>query len=96
MVEPTTVEAEQNQEDTGPQPEEAEHPKPSDVKKAFGINLPSGKRERTFAKILLAIALIWVVVWATNRGYPFWPGVAGILTIPLLLAALVVDNLSKE
>lgn len=66
------------------------------TKKLFGMILPSGKREGTFAKIILAIALVWLVVWATNRGYPFWPGLAGVLTIPLLLLAMMVDNVYKE
>lgn len=66
------------------------------MRKLRGIVMPSGKRESIFAKIILAIALIWAFAWATNRGYPFWPGLAGVLTLPLLLLALVVDNLYKE
>ncbi len=87
--------------ESGPQPNrpevEAKHSHRSHaIKRVLGGIMPSGKRESIFTKILLAIILIWVVVWATNRGYPFWPGLAGVLTIPLLLVALVVDNLSKE
>lgn len=66
------------------------------VKKVLGGIMPSGKRERIFTKIIIAIILIWAIVWMTNRGYPFWPGLAGVLTIPLLLAALMIDNAYKE
>jgi len=66
------------------------------VKKVLGGIMPSGKRERLFTMIILAIILIWAIVWMTNRGYPFWPGLAGVLTIPLLLAALMIDNAYKE
>lgn len=88
-------------EESGPQPNqpevEAKHSRlPHAIKRVLGGIMPSGKRERIFTKILLAIILIWVVVWATNRGYPFWPGLAGVLTIPLLLAALMIDNTYKE
>lgn len=91
----TEPEVEQKEE-SDPRPEDAKRLKPSGVKKFFGINPPSGKREKIFTMILLSIALVWVVVWATNRGYPFWPGLAGLLTIPLLLLALMVDNIYKE
>lgn len=63
---------------------------------AVGAGRGAGKRESIFKKLILAIVLIWLVAWATNRGYPFWPGIAGVLTIPLLLAAMVVDNIYKE
>lgn len=66
------------------------------VKNVLGGIMPSGKRERLFTKIIIAIILIWAIVWMTNRGYPFWPGLAGVLTIPLLLAALMIDNAYKE
>lgn len=67
-----------------------------DVKKLSILLGGAGKRTPIFKKLVIAIALVWLIVWATNRGYPFWPGLAGVLTIPLLLAALVVDNLYKE
>lgn len=56
----------------------------------------AGKRKSIFKKLIMAIVLIWLVAWATNKGYPFWPGIAGVLTIPILLVALVVDNIYKE
>ncbi len=66
------------------------------VKKVLGGIMPSGKKERIFTMIILAIILIWAVAWTTSNGYPFWPGLAGVLTIPLLLAALMIDNAYKE
>lgn len=92
----TEPEIEQTEESDPTGPEEAKHSKPSGIKKLFGAVLPSGKREGLFAKIILAIALVWAAVWATNGGYPFWPGLAGILTLPLLLLAMMADNIYKE
>ncbi len=94
MVEP---EVEQKEESDPQRHEGARHSRPSGIRKLFGrMGLPSGKREKIFTLILLAIALVWAVVWVTNRDYPFWPGLAGVITIPLLLSALMIDNLIHE
>ncbi len=54
------------------------------------------KREKAFKIILVLIILLWLFSYFYMEGFYFWSGFAGALTIPLLLAALAVDNLLKD
>lgn len=100
-----TATASDHQEQVGEAEPDQQQPEPVGVKHSWAHNavktvlggiMPSGKKERIFTMIILAIILIWAVAWTTSNGYPFWPGLAGVLTIPLLLAALMIDTAYKE
>lgn len=67
----------------------------ADGKKDEGLTEPTLcelDKDRVYRAIIILIAIVWAGTWLLNRDYVFWPGIAGILTIPLLLIALAADS----
>lgn len=48
------------------------------------------------AGIILAVLGVWIVTYFMYADYMFWSGIAGVITVPLLLVAMMVDVGSKD
>ena len=51
----------------------------------------SSIKELILAGIILAIVLVWIVTYVFYSDYMFWSGIAGVITIPFVLAAMMID-----
>ncbi|MFH0961583.1 MAG: hypothetical protein V1820_02780 [archaeon] len=52
------------------------------------------RKQKILIGILAGILLVGIIRGATNWNYAYWPAIAGAFSIPLLLAALFVDNIN--
>jgi len=51
----------------------------------------SAKKELALVGIMLAIFIVWIVTYIFYSKYMFWSGIAGVITIPFVIAAMLID-----
>ena len=60
------------------------------------VAVETKKEIMILAGIILAVLGVWIVTYFMYADYMFWSGIAGVITVPLLLVAMMVDVGSKD